>query len=1109
MGFIHLHIHSEYSLLTGVCRIDELVAEAKKQQFRAIALTDRNVLYGVVPFYQACKKEHIQPIIGMELHLIEQTEKQLKINEVLLLAKNEQGYQNLLKLSTEANMEIFRVQGIDKETLFRYTEGLILILNFAHSDVVAQILQENESVADQLLRQYESYFEHVYIEIQAHSKEELLHVQKVANFAKKYKYDLVATNHVHFLHQEHHLAYQVVNAVRHGEPLDEVDRKTSHYYLKTEQEMVQIFQDYKEALINTEKIAELCHVELELGRQLLPKYPVPTDDDAHTYLRKICEKGLYERYELVDETMKNRLDYELSVIAKMNFSDYFLIVWDFMKYAHERKMITGPGRGSAAGSLVAYVLRITNVDPIRYHLLFERFLNPERVTMPDIDIDFPDHRREEVIDYVKQKYGTSHVAQIITFGTFAAKAAIRDVGRVLNTDTKLIDRMAKLIPSSPGVKLVDALIESKELNDLVTTDEEAKRIFTLAKMIEGLPRHTSTHAAGIVISDEPLTNYIPLEGGHSQFPMEVLEEIGLLKMDFLGLRNLTLIEQIVANINRYEDKSFHIDAIDENDVKTFQLLSKGETTGVFQLESEGMKRVLMHLKPSEFEDIVAVNALYRPGPMEFIPHFIDRKHGKKKVTYPHPSLEPILKGTYGVIVYQEQIMQIAAKMARFTLGEADLLRRAVSKKDKQILEKERSHFVQGAIANGYKEEEATAVYDMIVKFANYGFNRSHAVAYSMISYQLAFLKANYPLAFYAALLSSVLFHQEKLQQYIAEAKKLNIRILPPSINASMADFSIENDAIRFGLMPIRYLGQRASEEIINERKNGPYKNIFDFCKRVNLKLLTRRGIESLILAGCFDEMNDNRAELLANLDEAITLGEIEKNEGESLFQGQIEDFRYHEVPPFDEREKLAFEKEVLGFYFSSHPIETFQEVLARYQRKKSVEVGKYVHQTVYLAGLIEKVKRIKTKKGDSMAFVLISDEFGEIEAIVFPDQYRKFYPKIVEGELVLLQTKIDLKGNTFSIIIQNIDLLKEIEHKNTKKRIFLRIESKYENHVFLEKIKQTLLSYPGENDVYLYFAREKKTLLLSEKYCIDGSDSCILHLQKILGANNVAIKEGR
>lgn len=850
MAFVHLHIHSEYSLLKGVCRINELVAEAKAQQYKAIALTDMNVLYGVIPFYKACLKENIKPIIGMELHIIKQESRDIKVNEVLLIAKNERGYENLLKLSTEANMEKFRVQGVEKETLFQHTEGLILILNFDRSDVVEQILYGKEEEGSHLLHEYETYFDDVYVEIQAHSKEEFAELQRVAEFAKKHRTPLVATNHVHFLKKNHHVVYNVVNAIREGESLVESEQKALHYYLKNEQEMNQIFAKYEEAIANTEKIAESCEVRIQLGRQLLPKYPIPTNEDANTYLRKICEEGLKRRYEIVDEKIKNRLNYELSVIEKMNFANYFLIVWDFMKYAHENKLITGPGRGSAAGSLVAYVLQITDVDPIRYHLLFERFLNPERVTMPDIDIDFCDHRREEVIEYVVNKYGKDHVAQIVTFGTLAAKSAIRDVGRVLNIEPSFVDKIAKMIPSTPGVKLEEVLKENKQLNELANRSEEAKQLLSLAIMIEGLPRHTSIHAAGVVISDEPLTKYTPLQTGqmniyHTQFSMEVLEEIGLLKMDFLGLRNLTLIEQIINFINQYEDETFQLDDIKENDEKTYRLLSQGETTGIFQLESEGMRRVLTHLKPTEFEDIVAVNALYRPGPMDFIPDFIERKHGKRKVTYPHPSLEPILKGTYGVIVYQEQIMQIAAKMAGFSLGEADLLRRAISKKNEAILEKERNHFIKGACENGYSVEEATNVYNMIVKFANYGFNRSHAVAYSMISYQLAYLKANYPFAFYASLLSSVIFHQEKLQQYIAEAKKFNIPILPPSINKSMSHFSIENRAIRFGFAPIRYLGQRASDEIIRSREAGPYTNILDFCKRINLKVVTKRAIESL------------------------------------------------------------------------------------------------------------------------------------------------------------------------------------------------------------------------------------------------------------------------
>lgn len=1111
MDFVHLHVHTEYSLLKSVCRINELVAEAKKQRFSALAITDENVLYGVIPFYKQCINAKIKPILGMELHLIEEHGGQLKVSEVILLAKNEQGYENLLKLSTEANMEKFRVPGVEKETLFRHSEGLVLIFNFATSDVSERILSGRKEEAGRLLWQYRQHFENIFFELQAHDSEELKQLSLIDAFAKEHGVPTVATNHVHFLKPKHHVAYKIVQAVRKGEPLEQLAEKTKHYYFKSEGEMRQIFRSYEEALLNTKKIADLCDVKIKFGQRLLPKYPVPQGETSDSFLRKLCEEGAKKKYGTVDEKVRERLEYELSVISKMKFSDYFLIVWDFMKFAHEQNIMTGPGRGSAAGSIVSYVLNITNVDPLRYELLFERFLNPERMTMPDIDIDFCDHRREEVIDYVVKKYGQDHVAQIITFGTFAAKAAIRDVGRVLKIDGDIVDQFSKLIPSAPNMTLDEALKENKPLREFVTSVPEAKNLLRLAKMIEGLPRHTSTHAAGVVISEEPLTRFSPLKAGqtniyHTQFPMEVLEEIGLLKMDFLGLRNLTLIEEIVHNIVKYENPNFQIGDIKENDKKTYELLSKGETTGIFQLESEGMRRVLAKLKPTEFEDIVAVNSLYRPGPSEFIPLYIDRKHGKRKITYPHPSLEPILKNTYGVIVYQEQIMQIASKMAGFTLGEADLLRRAVSKKNKDIIEKERVHFVSGAIKNGYTEEEANFVYDMIAKFANYGFNRSHAVAYSMISYTLAYLKANFPLAFYAALFSTVIFHQEKLQQYIAEARRMRIQILPPSINSSICSFAIENGAIRFGLMPLRYVGERAAEEIVQKRKAGPYRDLFNFCRRVNLKIVTKRAIESLILSGCFDELNDNRAALLATLDEAMTAGETWQTKGQPLFDDQDEAVRYAEVMPFNENEKLTFEKEVIGFYLSAHPIETYAGVLNSYGRIKSIDLEKYVHKTVFIAGMIEKVKTIETKKGDPMAFITISDEYGDIEAVVFPEPYRLYLKILKEGELVFCLAKIERRNEERSVVIQKMKRMEEVKLKANNRKVFLRINNEHD-YALLEQVKNILLSHPGKDEVYLHFPLQKKTLRLSEKYCIDGSGASIMHLKKILGDENIAVKE--
>jgi len=768
---------------------------------------------------------------------------------------------------------------------------------------------------------------------------------------------------------------------------------------------------------------------IELQKTKLPRYPTEKGVPAEQLLEYLCWQGFKERYsdsEQNDEKRK-RLVYELSVIKRMDFSDYFLIVWDFMRYARESRILTGPGRGSAAGSMVAYTLYITDVDPIKHQLLFERFLNPERISMPDIDIDFPDHRRDEVIQYVSRKYGQLHAAQIITFGTFAAKAVLRDVGRVFGLNTKELDKLSRMVPGTLGITLEEAYKQSRQLQGFVRESDSQRLLFETALRLEGLPRHTSTHAAGVVLSEEPLVEVIPITKGHddiylTQYSMEYLEELGLLKMDFLGLRNLSLIESIVTSILRTTGQRINIKQIPLDDPLTYDLLSAGHTTGVFQLESEGMRSVLKRLQPNRFEDIVAVNALYRPGPMENIPQFIERKLGREKVVYPHPDLKPILENTYGVIVYQEQIMQIAAKMAGFSLGEADLLRRAVSKKQKEVLDRERAHFIAGAETKGYERKTADQIYDLIVRFANYGFNRSHAVAYSFIAYQLAWLKAHYPIPFMASLLSSAAGNERRTAQYIQELKQMNISLLPPSINHSGYSYLVEKGGVRYSLAAIKGVGGVALKEIFRARKEQKFNSLFDFCIRISPKAVNRKTLEALVVSGSFDEFGEDRAVLLASLDAALDHAQLVRPAGGE--QGDLfskESFmlqpKYTAVEPIPAEVKLSLEKEVLGFYLSDHPVSLYKQyfellkIKPLYEFTASEPFGRAV---VY----ISTVKKIRTKKGEQMAFLTISDQSDDMEAVVFPNVLRKIASDVMQGNILLIEAKMEQRQGKEQLIIQ-------------------------------------------------------------------------------------------
>ncbi|SMQ83418.1 DNA polymerase III catalytic subunit, DnaE type [Bacillus sp. OV166] len=1120
MSFIHLHVYSAYSLLTSTASVPDLIENAQKKGFSAIALTDRNVMYGTIEFYKLCKKNNLKPIIGLTVD-VESENNNNESYPLVLLAENDHGYKNLLKISSTVQTK--SDHGIPLRWLKHYSEGLIAITPGLEGEIEQSILNGEEEIARNIIRKLDTIFGRncFFLGIQNHQLEQEITIRNQFNLiSKEMNVPLVATNQVYYLEKEDMFAQECLLAIKNGDKLQDDHREkleNDQFYLKTASEMVDRFSDVPDALENTHRIANRCDFNIELNKTYLPTFPTENGIPAEEYLEVLCNQGLSERFSAPSQEYYDRLSYELSVIKRMEFSNYFLIVWDFMRYARAQGILTGPGRGSAAGSLVAYVLYITDVDPLKHNLLFERFLNPERISMPDIDIDFPDHRRDEVINYVAAKYGELHVAQIVTFGTLAAKAALRDVGKVFGLNSKELEHLSRTIPSRLGINLQGAYKESEPLRKFIKESPMNQRLFETALKLEGLPRHTSTHAAGVVISEKQLIDLIPIQRGSNhvyltQFSMEHLEEIGLLKMDFLGLRNLTLIDSILSSIYRKTGKKININSIPLEDTVTFNLLAGGETTGIFQLESEGMRKVLTRLKPSRFEDIVAVNALYRPGPMENIPLFIDRKHRVKKVEYPHPDLQPILENTYGVIVYQEQIMQIASKMAGFSLGEADLLRRAVGKKKKDILDKERSHFVQGALRKGYDQTLANDIYDLIVRFANYGFNRSHAVAYSMIAYQLAFLKANYPVYFMAGLLTSAIGNDTKIAQYIMETKQKEIKILPPSINNSGYSFQVEHEGIRYSLAAIKSVGAAALKEIFQARKKKRFVDLFDFCIRVSSKAINRKTLEFLVHSGCFDEFGEDRAVLLASLDVAMEHAQIFKPSENNQFDLFEEEFipkpNYMQVDPISLENKLTFEKEALGFYLSDHPVSIYEEQL-KHAGAHALFGIKNQTQRISSGVYITSMKSIRTRKGDSMAFLTVSDASGEMEAVAFPNVYKKYSHLLGHGKFLLIEGKIEEREGKQQFIIQQVSNLEEWLQTKTviQSVLYLKIVEDKQDESSLQQLNQLLKENQGTAAVILHYEKNRKTIRLGSENNINPTPELLQLLRNVLGPKNVVLKE--
>ena len=1056
MKFTHLHVHSHYSLLDGLPKIDELLDYAKELGMNSVALTDHGVMYGAIEFYKKAKTKGIKPIIGCEIYTAFEklSDKRPNIdskrNHLILLAKNEQGYKNLVKLVSISHLEGFYYKPrIDEETLQKYAEGLIGMSACIQGKVPRLLLANKLDEAEETAKKYEGYFGkgNFYLEIQHHPNipEQITANKRLIELSKKTGIPLVATNDIHYLKKEDAEAQDVLMLINTGADSNDPERLSmehENFSMFSPDQMVEFFKDTPEAIENTQKIADACNLTIELGKTKLPTFPLPEGKTAEKFLEELCQQGLKKRYgEITDagnlQKINERMNYELSVIEKTGFAGYFLIVQDFVNWAKQNRIVVGPGRGSAGGSLVAYLTNTTNVDPLKHNLLFERFLNPERISLPDIDLDFADRRRDEVIKYVADKYGQDHVAQIITFGTMAARAVVRDVGRALQYTYSYCDQLAKMIPM--GMDLAETLEKVDEFKEKYETDEMAKRLIDLGKKLEGVARHASTHACGVVISAEPLTDSVPLqkstkEGDENiitQYEMHSIEDLGLLKMDFLGLKNLTIIEDTLSRIYVLHNQlKIDLDKIPYDDKKTFELLQQALTTSVFQLESDGMKRYLKELVPSTFEDITAMVALYRPGPMQFIPDYIERKHGNQTITYLHPKLEPILKDTYGICIYQEQLMKIAQEVCGFTLGEADVLRKAIGKKIKDLLDAQEAKFIEGAIKNGASKKTAEELWQWVLPFASYGFNKSHSAAYATIAYQTAYLKAHYPVEFMAAVLTSEKADVERIAFLIDECKKMNVEVLPPNINESLKNFTVVEgkQQIRFGLLAVKNVGVNIIDAIVEERKNaGEFKSIGDFIHRVKSKDLNKKSMEALIKAGAFDHFAE-RNQLLENLEKMLEIArESNKNQNSNqigLFANtsiQINhEIKLDPATPATNFIKLGWEKELLGLYVSSHPLNDFKKLFEKRATPISKIDASYVDKKVVLGGLISSVKKIITKNGKPMMFIKFEDLTGRTELVVFPNLLERNPGALQENKIVFVAGRVDDRNGEIKVVADDV-----------------------------------------------------------------------------------------
>jgi len=1110
MSFVHLHNHSEYSLLDGATKIDRMLDKALADGMEAVALTDHGNMFGAIEFYKEAKKRNIKPILGFEGYIAPTSRKDKQTKgtyHITLLAKNLTGYRNLLKLTTFSYTEGFYYKPrIDKDLLREYSEGLIAGSACLHGEVQRHLLAGDYDAAKRAVQEYKEIFgkDNFFLEIMRHGIEDQQRIDAdIIRLAAETDTLLVATNDCHYLNKEDAVAQDVLLCLQTNHKLEEENRMrmgSEEFYFKKEEEMLQAFEDHPEFVDNSRLVADMCNVELTLGELSPPHFKTPDGSSEQEYLRRLAYEGLDRRTQGFDEQLKkhyrDRLELELSIIQQMGFSGYFLIVWDFINYAKKNKIPVGPGRGSAAGSLVSYSLGITEIDPIRYNLLFERFLNPERVSMPDIDVDFCVERRDEVINYVKEKYGAYNVAQVITFGTMLAKAVVRDVARVLGFPYKEADRIAKMIPDR--ATLEEAIAESEQIKSEIKKDEKVAQLFEISRTLEGIKRHASTHAAGVVISEEPIYNRCPIykpageDALVTQFSKEYLEDVGLIKFDFLGLRNLTVIDLTVKQIGN----GFDISKIPLDDEKTYKLLQSGDTLGIFQLESSGMQRLIAELKPTCFEDLIALVALYRPGPLGsgMVSDFIERKHGHKPIDYPLPELEDILKETYGIILYQEQVMQIASKLAGYSLGEADILRRAMGKKKKEVMEQQRGIFVERAQQHGVSRQKAEYIFDLMAKFAEYGFNKSHSAAYAYIAYQTAYLKAHYPAYFMSALLTSEKNDTKKISKHIEECNRLKIGILPPDINDSERDFAVaEKDGkpvIRFGFGAIKNVGSAAIESIISTRREGRFESIYDFLKRVDLRKVNRKVIESLIMAGCFDSLHPNRASLLASLDDLLEWAQKRANGKGVKMQALFGTQHPSEAPPqlkqanmLSQREILKFERELLGFFISSNPLDKYRRTLEGLINATSDDLSSSHRDKLIMAGVPVSIRKTKTKKKSVMAFVKFMDTKGTFEATLWPDTYERYRELLESEDPLIIVAHQEVGSEKASIIVQRIYTLDEIERYVKGIELFLNTEKLND----LERIKEMLQQHRGDKNLFIRFKKEEHTYLIQSMITVNAS----------------------
>ncbi len=1162
--FVHLHNHTEYSLLDGGCRIADMVNTAAQMGMPAVAITDHGSMYGVIEFYKAARSVGVKPIIGMEAYIAPRDRRDKRTYGIkdasfhlVLLAKNAEGYRNLIKLATAAHLEGFYYKPrIDKEILSQHSRGLIALSACLKGEIPCLILKGETEQAKSVARFYRDLFgEDFYLELHNHGIPEQLPVNSaLMELGRQLSIPLVATNDCHYLHREDAEAHDVLLCIQTGNSVSDTKRlkfATDQFYFRTPEEMASALPEDPKALRNTLEIAEKCNLELDFSYHHYPTFHADYPGSLKDYLVHLCEEGLPRRYPNVSPEVRQRLDYEVGVIDAKGLTSYILIVWDFVHYARERGIPVGPGRGSAVGSLVCYLLGISDIDPLKYGLPFERFINPERPSFPDIDIDLCYNRRNEVIDYVVQKYGKSNVAQIITFGTLGAKMVVRDVGRALGYPYGQVDRVARLIPAGPNVSLQDSLDSQSELKKLYDRDDMVRRIFNISFQLEGLARNASTHAAGVVISSEDLTNLVPLCRGSSneivtQYSMKPITEIGLLKMDFLGLKTLTVIDDAVQMVRERHGVSLDMSQVPLDDAKTFRLLKHAKTAGVFQLESPGMRDLAQKLKPDCFEDIVAMIALFRPGPMEMIPDFISRKHNKRRIEYDHPLLEPILKETYGIFVYQEQVMRCANVLAGFSLAQSDVLRRSMGKKKPEEMAAQRKVFVEGAQRNKVPREVAEKIFDTMQRFSLYGFNKCHSAAYAFIVYQTAFLKANYPHGYMAALLSNEIGATDRVSRYVRECESLGIKILPPDINESDARFTVGDDGIRFGLSAVKNVGKGAIDHIASRRAvHGPYNSIYDFARNVDLRIVNRKVMESLIKCGAFDTTGWKRSQLFQSLDRAIELAsrtQLDRQKGQtSLFdvlaEGDTSALEYHEPPDVEEYPKaqlLAFEKELLGFYLTGHPLDRYAEKIKQLQCCTIEELDRTTSNSrVRLAGIISAIRNTAKKSTqERMAILTVEDVENIIEVLVFPEAYKRCSAVLTKEEPVVIVGRLDKKDVAPKIVADNVVFLDQADAsllespparaavpadagaaresatdfdfpfgtvpEPSPNGVVIRLDVEANEDNLLE-LKGLLSDFPGQSPVRLFFCLDNGRQVVAEVKCGFGVSAEGSLLEKLRG----------